>query len=93
MSNELVISTAKVRGIVKKSGINYVDASAAYFGKIYQGITVWQFGSHIMIEPFGYNKDEVIAENLAKFIEAIAPFGLTVKQSTNCSYEVVKAVA
>jgi hypothetical protein len=93
MINEPIVSSAKIRGIIKKNGIKYVPESSTRFGRIYEGITVWQFASHIMIQPFGYHKPEVIAENLAKFVEALAPYGLTVQRSTTWAYEVVKAGA
>lgn len=88
---EPIISTAKVRGIIKKNGISYVDAISSKYPNTNEGITVWQFASHVMIQPFGFRKPELVAENLAKFKEAIAPYGLTVKPSTQWAYEVVEA--
>jgi len=89
MTTQPIVSTAKIRGAIKRNNIQYVDRIASMRPSTHQGITVWQLGSCVMIEAFGFNQEERIEANLNKFIEAIAPLGLTINKSTSHAYEVV----
>ena len=91
MRNRPVVSTAKVRGLIKKNGIGYVDATRRNYPSIAQGISVWQLCSSVYFEVYGYHYNEVNRQEiLKKFTEALAVEGLAVKESGK-SFEIVSA--
>ena len=91
MRNRPVVSTAKVRGLIKKSGIGYVDATRRLYPSIAQGISVWQLCSTVYFQVYGYHYSEVQRQEiLKKFTEALAVEGLAVKESGG-SFEIVSA--
>jgi len=91
MRNKPVVSTAKVRGLIKKNGIGYVDATRRNHPGIAQGISVWQLCSSVYFEVYGHRYDEVNRQEiLKKFTEALAVEGLAVKESGR-SFEIVSA--
>ena len=71
-----IITTAKLRGIVKKLGINYVTYSASYFPAQCDGIHIWQLGNAIYFKTFKDN-DKIY---LSQFVSALNELGLTVNQ-------------
>lgn len=74
-----IISTAKVRGLIKKNGINYVDATRSFHSSIATGIHVWQLSDSIYFQAFGFNQSEKIQANLSKFIAVIEAEGFAVR--------------
>jgi hypothetical protein len=90
--NNPIISTAKVRGLIKKSGIDYVDATRALYGYSYaRGINVWQLCDSIYLRPYG--SEEQQNEYIAKLNVALAEFDLVVKGNSNSSTMQIVAVA
>lgn len=87
-----VVSTAKVRGMIKKNGINYVDASGANYSAIYSGVNVWQLCDSVYFRVFGFRNSETIAKNLEKFAVVLDAEGLTFEKthSTLTTYKIVK---
>jgi hypothetical protein len=71
-----IITTAKLRGIVKKLGINYVTDSASYFPAQCDGIHIWQLGNAIYFKTFNDN-DKMY---FTKFVSTLNELGLTVNQ-------------
>ena len=91
MRNRPVVSTAKVRGLIKKNGIGYVDATRRNYPSIAQGIPVWQLCSTVYFEVYGYHYNEVQRQEiLNKFTEVLAVEGLAVKE-TGRSFQIVSA--
>lgn len=91
--NAPVISTAKVRGLIKKNGIRYVDATRRNYPSIANGVSVWQLSDSIYFEVFESNNNENLRRDyLQKFIAILANEGLTV-QNSGGHYRIVKAVA
>lgn len=91
MKNTPIISTAKVRGIIKKSGIGYVDATRRMYPGIAQGISVWQLCSTVCFEVYGYHRSEVQRQEiLEKFTLALAAEGFSIHESGG-SYSIVAA--
>lgn len=90
MINKPVVTTAKVRGLIKKNNLGYVDATRRLFPNIALGISVWQLCDHIFFEVYGYNSDVRAAEILAQFETVLAAEGFAVRKCSN-SYEIVKA--
>jgi len=71
------VTTAKLRGLVKKLEIPYVDAIRANHRLIANGIHIWQLGSQICFKTFN-DSNEVY---LSKFISALDEIGLTVLET------------
>jgi hypothetical protein len=90
--NNPVISTAKVRGLIKKNGISYVDATRRMHTSIAKGISVWQLCDTVLFQAYDYQNETRREEMLNKFIDILAVEGFTVTKFGN-SYEIVKAVA
>lgn len=90
--NKPVVSTAKVRGMIKKNGIGYVDASGRNFGSIYSGINVWQLCDNVYFKVFGFNNAETIAKNLEKFTAVLDAEGFAVEKTYSAitTYQIVK---
>jgi hypothetical protein len=77
--NQPIISSSKVRAVIKKVGVPYVDATRALHGfKYARGINVWQLCDSIYLRPYG--TDEERAEYIAKLDAALREFGLTVSK-------------
>jgi hypothetical protein len=90
--NRPVISSAKVRGLIKKNGINYVDRSASlYYYKFARGINVWQLCDTIYVRSFG--SDEEQNSYIAKLNQALAEFNLVAAATPSTSSFQIKAVA
>ena len=89
MRNRPVVSTAKVRGLIKKSGISYVDATRRYYPSIAQGVHVWQLSSSVLFQVYSYESEEKRGEILQKFVIALASQGLSAKERSG-SFEIVK---
>lgn len=93
MSNKPVISTAKVRGLIKKNGINYVDATGRMYPTIQNGISVWQLCDTVYCRVFG-RTEEISNKNLAALETALESIGLTITIPDNrATFEIVKAGA
>lgn len=90
--NRPVVSTAKVRGMIKKNDINYVDATRKYYPTIANGVHVWQLCDSVYFRVFGYGEDARIQNNLEKFIAILDAEGFTVKSSSNNSYQIVAKI-
>lgn len=93
--NHPIVATQTIRSFVKKSGVTYLNQTAALVkslsGATNTGITVWQSGDAVLFDVIG-NSDVKNAENLAKFADVLAINGFSfVKNFSN--YEIVKAVA
>jgi hypothetical protein len=71
-----IVTTAKLRGIVKKLGIKYVTDSASYFPAQCDGIHIWQNGNAIYFKTFKDN-DKIY---LSQFVSALNELGLTITQ-------------
>jgi hypothetical protein len=92
MSNTPVISSAKVRGLIKKNGIRYIDATAALYGyRSARGINVWQLCDTIYLRPYG--TDEERETYVAKLNEALADLGLVIVKISSSSSMHIEAVA
>jgi hypothetical protein len=90
--NRPVISSAKVRGLIKKNGIRYVDRSASvYYYKFARGINVWQLCDTIYVRPYGSIEEQ--DSYIAKLNEALAEFGLVAFGTSSTSSFQIKAVA
>lgn len=92
--NKPIVSTAKVRGMIKKNGIGYVDASGKYYGAIYSGIHVWQLCDNVYFQVFGFRKSETIAKNLEKFTAVLEKegFGIEKTNSASTTFKIVEKV-
>jgi len=91
MKNRPVVSTAKVRGLIKKNGIRYVDATGRNYPSIAVGISVWQLCSTVYFKVYGYHYNEVQRQEiLERFTKALAIEGLAVKESGG-TFEIVSA--
>ena len=88
MRNRPVVSTAKVRGLIKKNGIRYVDATRRYYPSIAQGVHVWQLSSSVLFQVYSYESEVKRQEILKKFTEVLAAEGLAVKERSG-SFEIV----
>jgi hypothetical protein len=93
MRNRPVVSTAKVRGLIKKSGISYVDATRRNYPSIASGVSVWQLCSTVYFRVYGYDYNEEKRQaTLEKFTEVLAKEGFAVKgNSSDSTFEIVKA--
>jgi len=90
--NKPVISTAKVRGLIKKNGISYVDATRRNYPSIAYGVSVWQLCNSVLFKVYGYQYNEVERQEiLKKFTEVLAQEGFAVKEFSDKSFEIVKA--
>ena len=91
--NKPVISTAKVRGLIKKNGIRYVDATGRHYPSIASGVSVWQLCSTVYFRVYGYNyNEEKRQETLEKFTEVLSKEGFAVKEdSSDRTFEIVSA--
>jgi hypothetical protein len=81
-TNYPLISSAKVRGLMKKNGIDYVDADAAlysYQSVTTRGINVWQLGDSICLRPYG--NDQERSEYVSNLEKALSELGLMI---VNC---------
>jgi hypothetical protein len=90
--NNPVISTAKVRGLIKKNGIGYVDATRRMYPSIATGVSVWQLCDGVYFEVYGYCDSAKIEAIEKQFTEVLAVEGFSVKKSHR-SWDIVKAVA
>lgn len=91
-SNNPLISSAKVRGLIKKNGIRYVDSTEALYGwRSAAGINVWQLCDTIYLRPYG--SDEKQAELIAKLNEALLAFGLVIVKVSSSTSMQIEAVA
>ena len=93
--NHPVISTAKVRGLIKKNGISYVDATRRLYPSIAQGVSVWQLCDSVFFQVYGYSIENIEATE-KKFTDILAAEGFAVKSFGNSydkSCEIVKAGA
>lgn len=89
--NHPVISTAKVRGLIKKNDINYVDATRRLYPSIARGISVWQLCDSILFQVYGKDIAQV-NEIEQKFANILAAEGLAVvKFGSGNSCQIVKA--
>jgi hypothetical protein len=89
--NRPVISSAKVRGLIKKNDIRYVDRCAATYGwRFARGINVWQLCDTIHVRPYGSIEEQ--DSYIAKLNDALAEFGLVVFGTSSTGFE-IKAVA
>jgi hypothetical protein len=88
MRNKPVVSTAKVRGLIKKSGIGYVDATRRYYPSIASGVNVWQLCSSVYFEVYGQQSEVKREEILKRFTEVLEKEGFAVKSSGR-SFEIV----
>jgi hypothetical protein len=90
--NRPVISSAKVRGLIKKNDIHYVDRCAATYGYSFaRGINVWQLCDTIYLRPYGSIEEQ--DSYIAKLNEALAEFGLVALGTSSTSSFEIKAVA
>jgi hypothetical protein len=89
--NNPVISTAKARGLIKKNGINYVDATRRLYPSIAKGISVWQLCDSVLFQIYGNDIAQIDAIE-EKFANILAAENLTFKKFGN-SYEIVKVNA
>jgi hypothetical protein len=90
--NRPVISSAKVRGLIKKNNIHYVDRCAATYGYSFaRGINVWQLCDSIYLRPYGSIEEQ--DSYIAKLNEALAEFGLVALGTSFTSSFEIKAVA
>jgi hypothetical protein len=91
-SNNPLISSAKVRGLIKKNGIRYVDSTEALYGwRSAAGVNVWQLCDTIYLRPYG--NDEQQAALVAKLNEALLPFGLVIVKVSSSTSMHIEAVA
>ena len=92
MRNRPVVSTAKVRGWIKKSGISYVDATRRNYPSIAKGVSVWQLSSSVYFRVYGCGEEEKRQEILDRFSKVIAEEGFVVKgNSYDSTFEIVSA--
>jgi len=91
--NHPIVTTAKLRALVKKNEIGYVDRTRRQISSMTNGVAISQLGSDIYVEGFGFNDQIVIAQNIAKFDEALASLGLTLTKLNDSDYKVVKVGA
>lgn len=91
MRNKPLISTAKVRGLIKKNDIWYVDATRRLYPSIASGLSVWQRCDNVYVRAFG-PKWELHAETLKN---ALNEFGLTLQATYNTpdTFSIVKIEA
>ena len=90
--NTPIVSTAKVRGMIKKNGISYVDGTRKWYPSIANGINVWQLCNSVYFRVYGFQETETIAKNLEKFISVLDAEGFTIKSSSSNTYEIVAKV-
>jgi len=88
-----IVTTAKVRGIIKKNGIGYVDAVGSLYPSTHTGINVWQLCDNVYFKVYGFCQSERISKNLEQFAKALETEGLTYQQESTGSYKIVKKVA
>lgn len=79
MTNKPVISTAKVRGLIKKNNISYVDATRRLYPSIASGLSVWQLCDSVYVRAFGKNWET----DVATLNNALSAHGLTLKNHRN----------
>jgi len=89
MRNRPVVSTAKVRGLIKKNGIGYVDATRRNYPSIAQGVSVWQLCSTVNFKVYG-DSEAKQEEIYQKFVAVLAVEGLAVKKISD-TFEIVSA--
>lgn len=73
MANKPVISTAKVRGLIKKNNIWYVDATRRLYPSSAAGLSVWQLCDNVYVRAFGKNWET----DAATLKNALGEYGLT----------------
>ena len=88
--NRPVISTAKVRGMIKKNNIGYVDAVGKFYPSIHTGINVWQLCDDVYFRVYGFCKSETITENLEKFATVLNTEGFKYELTSCGSYKILK---
>ena len=90
--NNPVISSAKVRGLIKKNGINYIDSTQALYGyRSARGINVWQLCDTIYLRPYG--TDEEREMYVRKLNRVLAELGLQIVKVSDSSSMHIEAVA
>ena len=89
--NNPVISTAKIRGLIKKNKIRYVDAIGRLNPSHQLGISVWQLCDRIYFSAYGRSRQKWEDEVFAEFVDVLTSQGLTYKQQGNDIFEIVKA--
>jgi hypothetical protein len=87
--NHPVISTAKVRGLIKKNGIGYVDATRRLYPSIAYGVSVWQLCDNVYFEVYGGFQKEKIQKTFQEFEAALNKEGFGVEKGSG-SYKIVK---
>jgi hypothetical protein len=87
--NHPVISTAKVRGLIKKNGIGYVDATRRLYPSIAYGVSVWQLCDNVYFEVYGGFQKEKIQKTFQEFEAVLNKEGFGVEKGTG-SYKIVK---
>ena len=87
--NHPVISTAKVRGLIKKNGIGYVDATRRFYPSIAYGVSVWQLCDNVYFEVYGGLKEEKIQKTFQEFEAVLNKEGFGVEKGSG-SYKIVK---
>ena len=80
MKNHPVISTAKVRGLIKKNGMSYVDATRRLYPTIATGISVWQLCDSIYFQVYGYCDGDKMQINFDKFASILDEAGFAIKE-------------
>lgn len=89
--NKPVISTAKVRSLIKKNGIGYVDATRRLYPAIARGVSVWQLCDSVLFKVYGKDVAQVNAIE-EQFRNILAAEGLAVTKDGDI-YEIFKAGA
>lgn len=91
MRNQPVISTAKVRGLIKKNGIRYVDAGRRNYPSLADGVSVWQLSSSVYFKVYGYSYNEEKRQAyLEKFTEVLAKEGFAVEAGSSNTFKIIK---
>ena len=72
-----LVTTAKLRALVKKLNIPYVDATASNFPRSARGIHIWQLGDSICFKTY----NDVDRNYRGDFVFALEEMGLTVRQT------------
>jgi hypothetical protein len=91
-SNNPLISSAKVRSLIKKNGIRYIDSTAALYGyRSARGINVWQLCDTIYLRPYG--TDEERDFYVRKLNGVLADLGLQIVKISDSSSMHIEAVA
>ncbi len=89
MRNRPVISTAKVRGLIKKNGMRYVDATGRRYPAIAHGVSVWQLCDNVYFRVYGGFQEEKIQKTLQEFQAILNKEGFGVEKREG-TYKIVK---